>query len=132
MRCQDLRVVQLEQLRRSVRTAERTALGPVLQDMDRKEVRELAQAAGLQTRQKDSNKSWVAVAELRAALLEHLLPEPPAAPEDIAFGFGLFLVILLLMMCLAGCLDRRCAAQHDQETACFGPCHCNACESEGW
>ena len=93
MRCQDLRVVQLEQLRRSVRTAERKSLGPVLQDMDGKEVRELAQAAGLQTMHKDSNNSWVAVGELRAALLEHMLPEPPAAPEEIAFGFGLFLVI---------------------------------------
>ena len=93
MCCQDLRVVQLEQLRRSVRTAERKSLGPVLQDMDGKEVRELAQAAGLQTMHKDSNNSWVAVGELRAALLEHMLPEPPAAPEEIAFGFGLFLVI---------------------------------------
>ena len=93
MRCQDLRVVQLEQLRRSVRTAERKSLGPVLQDMDGKEVRELAQAAGLQTMHKDSNNSSVAVGELRAALLEHMLPEPPAAPEEIAFGFGLFLVI---------------------------------------
>ena len=93
MRCQDLRVVQLEQLRRSVRTAERKSLGPVLQDMDGKEVRELAQAAGLQTMHKDSNNSWVAVGELRAALLEHMLPEPPAAPEEMAFGFGLFLVI---------------------------------------
>ena len=94
MRCQDLRVVQLEQLRRSVRTAERKSLGPVLQDMDGKEVRELAQAAGLQTMHKDGdNNSCVAVGELRAALLEHMFPEQPAAPEEMAFGFGLFLVI---------------------------------------
>ena len=89
MRCQDLRVVQLEQLRR----LDRKSLGSMLQDMDWTEVRELAQAAGLQTIHKDSNNSWVAVGELRAALLEHMLPEPPAAPEEIAFGFGLFLVI---------------------------------------
>ena len=89
MRCQDLRVVQLEQLRR----LDRKSLGSMLQDMDWKEVRELARAAGLQTIHKDSNNSWVAVGELRAALLEHVAPEPPAAPEEIAFGFGLLLVI---------------------------------------
>ena len=63
MRCQDLRVVQLEQLRR----LDRESLGSMLQDMHWKEVRELAQAAGLQTIHKDSNNSWVAVGELRAA-----------------------------------------------------------------
>ena len=93
MRCQDLGVVQLEQLRRSLRTEERRWLRQKLQNKPEKEVRELAQAAGLQTMHKDSNNSWVAVGELRAALLEHMLPEPPAAPEEIAFGFGLFLVI---------------------------------------
>ena len=49
MRCQDLRVVQLEQLRRSLRTEERRWLRQRLQNKPEKEVRELAQAAGLQT-----------------------------------------------------------------------------------
>ena len=94
MRCQDLRVVQLEQLRRSLRTEERRWLRQVLQNKPEKEVRELAQAAGLQTMHKDgNNNSCVAVGELRAALLEHMFPEQPAAPEEMAFGFGLFLVI---------------------------------------
>ena len=87
-------MVQLEQLRRLVRTEERQWLGHVLQDKPEKEVRELAQAAGLQTMHKDgNNNSCVAVGELRAALLEHMFPEQPAAPEEMAFGFGLFLVI---------------------------------------
>ena len=68
-------MVQLEQLRCGVLNAEREWLGSVLQDMTWKEVRELAQAAGLQRIYKDSNNSWVAVGELRAALVEHLAPD---------------------------------------------------------
>ena len=75
MRCQDLGVVQLEQLRRSLRTEERRWLRQRLQNKPEKEVRELAQAAGLQRIYKDSNNSWVAVGELRAALVEHLAPD---------------------------------------------------------
>ena len=94
MRCQDSRVVQLEQLRCGARSKGREWLGSALQDINWKEVRELAQAAGLQTRYEDSNHSWMSVGDLRAALLEHVETEPAAAPEEFAaFDFVLFLVI---------------------------------------
>ena len=50
-----------------------------------KDVRELAQAAGLRVRT-DGNVTWLSVRELRAALLEHLAPQRAVASEE----FGLF------------------------------------------
>ena len=65
MRCQDLRVLQLEQLRRF----DRESLASILQDMHCKEVRALAQAAGLRVKT-DGNVTWLPVDDLCAALLD--------------------------------------------------------------
>ena len=85
------RRAQLERLRDVARDNGPEELRSQLQNFKRDEVRELAQAAGLQTRYEDSNHSWMSVGDLRAALLEHVETEPAAAPEEFA-AFALFCV----------------------------------------
>ena len=80
------RRVQLEQLRGEARRNGPKWLGSALQDVNWKDVRELAQAAGLRVR-KDGTDTWLSVGELRAALLEHLAPQRSAAPEEFAVFF---------------------------------------------
>ena len=86
IRCQDgsgSRLVQLEQLRGEGRSNGREWLCSALQDIKVDEVRELARAAGVRVR--NEAKVWIAVGDLRAALLEHLAPEGAAASEELAW-----------------------------------------------
>ena len=67
-------------------------LEAALQDFQREDVRELAQAADLRVR-KDGTRTWLSVGELRAALMEHLAPQQTVAPEEFGWFFsyvGLF------------------------------------------
>ena len=80
---------KLAQLRGDAASNGREWLGSALQDVNRKDVRELAQAAGLCVR-KDGTDTWLSVGELRAALLEHLAPQRSAAPEEFAVFFYCF------------------------------------------
>ena len=61
-----------------------------LQNFNRDAVRELALEAGLHVRT-DGNVTWLPVAKLRTALLDHLAPPRDAAPEEVA-AFALFCV----------------------------------------
>ena len=65
------RAAKLAQLRGDAASNGREWLGSALQDVNRKDVREFAQAAGLRVRKAGSD-TWLSVGELRAALLEHL------------------------------------------------------------
>ena len=62
-------------------------LEAALQDFQREDVRELAQAADLRVR-KDGTRTWLSVGELRAALLEHLAPQRTVAPEEFGWFFS--------------------------------------------
>ena len=67
-------------------------LEAALQDFQREDVRELAQAADLRVR-KDGTRTWLSVGELRAAVMEHLAPQRTVAPEEFGWFFsyvGLF------------------------------------------
>ena len=77
------RQAQLERLRGEGRDNEPEELRSKLQDFNRDEVHELAQAAGLRVR-KDGSDTWLPVGELRTALLAHLAPPRAAAPEEFA------------------------------------------------
>ena len=79
------RSAKLAQLRGDAASNGREWLGSALQDVNWKDVRELAQAAGLRVR-KDGTDTWLSVGELRAALLEHLAPQQSVAPDE----FGVF------------------------------------------
>ena len=99
-------MLQLEQLRRF----DRESLASILQDMHCKEVRALAQAAGLRVKT-DGNVTWMASFALSFVVLDEIVKDlfnmssgvevrksklrksNIAAPEEIACGFGLFLVI---------------------------------------
>ena len=70
MRCQDLRVLQLEQLRRF----DRESLASILQDMHCKEVRALAQAAGLRVKT-DGNVTWMASFALSFVVLDEIVKD---------------------------------------------------------
>ena len=74
---------KLEQLRGGARSNGPEWLGSALQDVKVDEVRELARAAGVRVR--NEAKVWIAVGDLRAALLEHLAPEGAAASEELAW-----------------------------------------------
>ena len=79
------RAAKLAQLRGDAASNGREWLGSALQDVNRKDVREFAQAAGLRVRKAGSD-TWLSVGELRAALLEHLAPQQSVAPDE----FGVF------------------------------------------
>ena len=87
----------LEQLRGDAASNGREWLGSALQDVNRKDVREFAQAAGLRVRKAGSD-TWLSVGELRAALLEHLAPQRSVAPDefDVFFFFVLCFGFLLI------------------------------------
>ena len=77
------RRAQLERLRGEARGNGPEGLRSALQNLSWKDVRELAQAAGLRVR-KDGTDTWLSIGELHTALLEHLAPPRAAAPEEFA------------------------------------------------
>ena len=85
---------RLAKLRSEARSAEREWLRSALQDIKRDDLRELAQAAGVQTRYED-NHSWMSVGDLRAALLEHLAPARSAVPLELPWHLLLCLFVVL-------------------------------------
>ena len=97
------RAAKLAQLRGDAASNGREWLGSALQDVNWKDVRELAQAAGLRVR-KDGTDTWLSVGELRVALLEHLAPQRSAAPEEFAAFFFLCFVIQKNCVCKRGCV----------------------------
>ena len=82
------RAAKLAQLRGDAASNGREWLGSALQDVNRKDVREFAQAAGLRVRKAGSD-TWLSVGELRAALLEHLAPQRSVAPDEFGGFFCL-------------------------------------------
>ena len=70
-------------------------LRATVQNLSWKDVRALAQAAGLPVRQ-DGSRAWLPVGELRTALLENLSTPRDAAPEEVT-AFALFLCFFVFL-----------------------------------